>query len=154
MRKHLLLLLSVLLTAISVNAQAVDTNPGHAPDVVLDNHRPLIKKKDKAPTSRTVSGKVVDENGQPIDGALVTLTNTKTNEKTQVTTKKGGRYNFEDVSFDIDYQLQARYKGQLTEQRKLSQYDRNAVVVRILELVSGPDQSSEAKKEPPSEPKK
>src|SRR5689334_6278181 len=93
-------------------AQAYDPNPvRHQPDATLDNHRPLIKKKEKAPTSRTVTGKVVDEGGQPIEGAMVTVTNTKTNEKTNFFTKKDGRYNFEDLSFTIDYDLVARYKN-------------------------------------------
>src|SRR5258707_118350 len=60
--------------AVAAAQQTQDTNPGRSPDVFLDNHRPLIQKKDKAPTSRTVSGHVVDDAGTPLDGALVTLT--------------------------------------------------------------------------------
>lgn len=118
----------------SANAQTTDPNPGHSPDVFLDNHRPLNPKKDKAPTSRYVSGKVVDDTGQPLDGALVTLTNSKTKEKNTVFTKRDGRYNFEDVSFTIDYQLQARYKDLSSDVRNLSQYDHTANVVRILQV--------------------
>ena len=133
-------------------AQAYDPNPvRNQPDATLDNHRPLIKKKEKAPTSRTVTGKVVDESGQPLEGAMVTVTNTKTNEKTNFFTKKDGRYNFEDLSFTIDYDLQARYKNLKSEPRKLSQYDRTANVVRILEIDSSAAQApaAEAKKENP-----
>ncbi len=141
--------------AALANAQAADSNPGHAPDVVLDNHRPLIQKKGKPPVSRTVTGKVVDDTGQPLEGALVTLTNTKTNDKTQVITKKEGRYNFDDVSFNIDYQLQARYKDLISDTRNLSQYDHMANVVRILQVGPAPDSpKAEAKKETSPETKK
>jgi len=129
-----LLLPSALVLAGLAGAQATNTNPANAPDVFLDNHRPLVKKKDKAPTSRDVSGKVVDISGQPISGALVTLTNTKTNAKVTFVTKTDGRYNFGDLSFTIDYELQAKLKDAATETRKISQYDRNPSVVRILEL--------------------
>jgi Carboxypeptidase regulatory-like domain len=152
-----LLLAAVVAAALAAlaNAQSTETNPAQAPNVYLDNHRPLIKKKEKAPTARTVSGKVVDDTGQPLGGAIVTLTNTKTKNKTQVITKNDGRYNFEDVSFDIDYELQARYKASLSDTRKLSQYDRMASAVRILQI--DPDSNSpntEAKKETPPETKK
>jgi carboxypeptidase family protein len=141
--------------AVLANAQNAETNPAHAPDVYLDNHRPLIQKKGKPPTARTVSGKVVDDTGQPLSGAIVTLTNTKTNDKKQVITKAGGRYNFEDVSFDIDYELRARYKTSLSDVRKLSQYDRMSSVVRILQIdPNSPGAEAEAKKETPPETKK
>src|SRR3954469_359698 len=129
------LLLSVLALVAGASGQATNNNPvTNSPDVFLDNHRPLNKKKDKAPTSRDVSGKVVDISGQPIEGALVTLTNNKTNSKVTFITKTDGRYNFDDLSFTIDYQLQAKFKETTTEPRKISQYDRNPSVVRILEL--------------------
>ncbi|MBV8808730.1 MAG: carboxypeptidase regulatory-like domain-containing protein [Acidobacteriaceae bacterium] len=125
--------------AVGANAQqGTDPNTAHAPDVYLDNHRPLIQKKQKAPTSRTVTGQVVDDSGAPLEGALVILTNKKTNEKTQFFTKKDGRYVFEDLSFTIDYEVQAKYKDQSSEPRKLSQYDRTAKVVRILEVADAP----------------
>lgn len=154
---HRLLFMTVTTAVIAASAfaQAQDSNPAHAP-VFLDNHRP--PKKGKAPTTRSVKGKVVDASGQPLEGALVTLTDTKTNEKRTFITKQDGRYNFEDLSFTIDYQLQARYKDADSEPRKLSQYDRTADTVRILDIA--PTSSSttqppaaQAKKEEP-EPKR
>src|SRR5438045_9739571 len=104
-----LLFATVTIAAITAtaSAQSSDPNPAHAPSVFLGNHRPP-NKKDKAPTSRSVNGKVVDGSGQPLDGALVTLTDTKSNEKRTFITKLDGRYNFEDLSLTVDYQLQAR----------------------------------------------
>jgi hypothetical protein len=143
-----LLLPSALVLAGLAGAQATNNNPANQPDVFLDNHRPIVKKKDKAPTSRDVSGKVVDVSGQPISGALVTLTNTKTNSKVTFITKNDGRYSFGDLSFTIDYQLQAKFKDSTTDPRKISQYDRNPSVVRILELDdSAKPHSEEAKRD-------
>lgn len=126
------------------------TNTGSTkpPEVFLDNHRPLInKKKDKAPTSRDLTGKVIDSSGQGIEGALVTLTNTKTNAKTTFITKRDGRFNFDDLSLTIDYQLQARFKEATTEPRNISQYDPNTRIVRILQMGSA---SEDAKTTAPS----
>jgi len=144
-----LLLPSALVLAGLAGAQATTNNPiSNKPEVLLDNHRPLNKKKDKAPTSRDVSGKVVDVSGRPIEGALVTLTNTNTNSKVTFITKSDGRYSFGDLSFTIDYQLQAKLKDASTEPRKISQYDRNPSVVRILELDdSAKPHADEAKRE-------
>jgi hypothetical protein len=94
-------------------------------------------KKEKAPTSRTVTGQVVDESGQALQGAMVTLTDKKTNEKTNFFTKKDGHYQFADLSFTIDYEVQARYKDKASEVRKLSQYDTTPRPIRFLEIKTG-----------------
>jgi hypothetical protein len=104
------------------------------PDVFLDNHRPLNQKKEKAPTSRTVSGTVTDDTGQPLEGALVTLLDVKSNERRTFFTKKDGRYIFEDLAFTSDYEVVAKWKKLVSETRKLSQYDHTAKVVRLLQV--------------------
>jgi hypothetical protein len=124
--------------ALTAGAQQTNTNPADTPTVFLDNHRPLTQKKGKEPTARTVSGQVVDDSGTPLEGAVVTVTNTKTHEKETFFTKKGGRYSFDDLSFSVDYEVQAKYKNLLSEARKLSQYDRTPRPVRILEIGSAP----------------
>ena len=121
-----------LLIAGLSSAQGVqDPNPSKKPPTFLGGPK---YKKDKTPTSRFLKGTVVDESGKPLEGALVTLTNTKSNEKTTFITKKDGRYNFADLSFTIDYGLQAKYKNQESASRKLSQYDRTAEITRVLEV--------------------
>jgi hypothetical protein len=139
--------------AFAAGGQTTDSNPGHSPDVFLDNHRPLIEKKGKAPTSRTATGQVVDDSGQPLEGALVTLTDTRTKEKRTFFTKKDGRYQFEDLSFSIDYELKARWKTLSSDERKLSQYDHAPKIVRILEVTTPEGvpaaPNTQAKKEEP-----
>ncbi|MGI8962363.1 MAG: carboxypeptidase-like regulatory domain-containing protein [Bryobacteraceae bacterium] len=136
----------------TASAQVTDSNPAHTPSVFLGNKRPP-NKKDKKPTSRSVIGKVVDGSGQPLEGALVTVTDTKAEEKRTFITKKDGRYNFDNLSFTVDYQLQARYKDAVSEPRKLSQYDRTADMVRILDVATTASPTTEAKKEE-GEPKR
>jgi hypothetical protein len=152
-RLLLLLALATVTASLTIAQQATTATPDRTPDVYLDNHRPLIQKKDKPPSSRTVTGKVVDVTGQPLEGAIVTLTNGKTHERTEFITKRGGRFNFDDVSFTIDYEVQARYKNLSSELRKVSQYDRTAKVVRILQIEPSPSPATEAKKETPPEAK-
>ena len=141
--------------AVTATPQQQEPNPAQTPDVFLDNHRPLIQKKEKNPTSRTVTGQVVDDTGQPLEGALVTLTDEKTKEKRTFFTKKGGRYQFEDLAFTNDYSVQARWKTFLSGERKLSQYDHTAKIVRILQVATpeGPQAAApaaEAKKDDPA----
>jgi hypothetical protein len=128
--------LSFLCAIACAAQQKTDSVPSRAPDVFLDNHRPLIQKKGKPATTRTVSGQVVDDSGQQLEGALVTLTDTQTKESKKYFTKKDGRYSFDDLSFSIDYQLQAHWKNLTSDQRKLSQYDHAPKIVRILEITT------------------
>lgn len=95
----------------------------------------------------------MDDSGTPLAGALVTITNTKTHEKENFFTKKDGHYSFEDLSFAIDYEVQAKFKDLSSDTRKLSQYDHSPRLVRILQIGSAPalNQSvtAEAKKDEP-----
>jgi hypothetical protein len=150
--KSVRLLFALATIAATASAQATDPNPAHAPSVFLGNKRPS-NKKEKTPTSRSVTGKVVDTSGQPLEGALVTVTDSRAGEKRTYITKKDGHYDFDNLSFTVDYQLQARYKDGVSEPRKLSQYDRTVNMVRILDVATPPTPATEAKKEEP-EPKK
>jgi hypothetical protein len=105
-------------------------------------------KKDKTPTSRSLRGTVTDDTGQPMSGALVTLVDDSTKDKLTFITKKDGKFNFADLSFNKDYEVAARYQNQVSTPRKLSQYDHTPDIVRILQL-----QEPEAKSAPASPPK-
>lgn len=150
-------LLCGFLMAFAALAQQPAPTPGPTPEgnapVFLDNHRPLNQKKEKNPTTRTVTGQVVDDSGQPLEGALVTLVDGKTKERRDYFTKKDGRYKFEDLSFSVDYHLQAKWKTLTSDERKLSQYDHTARIVRLLEVTtpegSAPPSNSEAKTDKP-----
>ncbi len=123
-----------ILSAAGAQTPAPSTQTENDHPVFLDNHRPLIQKKDKAPTSRTVVGTVTDDTGRPLEGALVTLTELKNNEKKTFFTKKDGKYSFEDLAFTEDFQVQAKWKALISEPRKLSQYDHSPKAVRLLQV--------------------
>ena len=146
------LLAGLLIGLGVVSASAQQTQDTRPPDVFLDNHRPLNPKKEKNPTTRTVTGQVVDDSGQPLEGALVTLLDDKTKERHEYFTKKDGRYKFEDLRFSVDYQLKAKWKNLVSDERKLSQYDHTARIVRLLEVTTPegtPPPPSEAKTDKP-----
>lgn len=127
----------VLSALLSPGQQAVDptANTHVKDDATFGNKKPA--KREKAPTSRTLTGQVTDETGQALEGAMVTLTDKKTNERTSFFTKKDGRYQFEGLDFNKDYELQARYKNFSSGSRKVSQFDAAPRPVRILEVNTG-----------------
>jgi hypothetical protein len=131
--KSILAISSLFFGIVSAASAQVPTDP-KTPDVFLDNNRPLIQKKGKPPTARTVTGTVTDDTGRPLEGALVTLTEVKTNEKKTFFTKKDGRYSFTDLAFTEDFTVQAKWKAMISEERKLSQYDHSARAVRLLQV--------------------
>ncbi len=137
-------LATLALTLLCIAQQTVDPALNSHPKDNATFGNQKNPKKEKAPTSRTVTGQVVDENGQALEGALVTLTDKKTNERTDFFTKKDGRYQFADLSFTIDYEVQARYKEKSSEVRKLSQYDTTPRPVRFLEIKTGAGTASAA----------
>jgi hypothetical protein len=104
---------------------------------ILGNDRP--PKDKKAPTTRSVKGKVTDDTGKPLDHALVTLTNEDTHVSLTFFSKAGGQYYFDDLSFTTDYKLIAEYKGGKSPVRILSQYDRSPNIVRILQIEASAD---------------
>lgn len=122
-----------------------DTNPYHGKSATFGTTRPPFPKKEKAPTSRKVKGIVTDDSGKPLSGAMVTLTNKKTKEHVEFFTKKDGRYHFEDLSFTIDYQVQAAYQGRHSKAKPISQYDHTASMVRMLDIPSGAASAKEKK---------
>lgn len=136
---------SIALSAGLLTAQISDPNPAQKPNVFLGNGPK--DKKEKRATSRYLRGTVTDDSGKPLEGALVTLLNTKDGVKTTYITKKDGRYSFSDLSFTNDYEVAARFKNQQSEPRKLSQYDRTVSIVRILQVGEPASSADAAKKD-------
>lgn len=136
--RHSLLLLAAIATLIVPAGLHAQTDPKS--NVFLGGDKP---KKEKTPTSRSVKGTVIDADGKPLDGALVTLTNGDTHESTTYITKKDGRYNFDGLSFTTDYKLAAQYRSGKSDLKTLSQYDRTPYIVRMLAIAT-PDKSAHA----------
>ncbi|MGB9606080.1 MAG: carboxypeptidase-like regulatory domain-containing protein [Bryobacteraceae bacterium] len=86
-------------------------------------------KEEEAPT-RSVEGVVTDPDGNPVEGAVVQLKNTKTLQIRSFITRKDGAYAFHGVSTDVDYELKAEHQGRSSDVRRLSVFDsrRKAVI--------------------------
>src|SRR5579884_3853079 len=79
-------------------------------------------KEDKS-RLRELTGIVKDEAGNPIEGAVVRMKDTKTGRVIDYITKSDGAYQFHELDMDIDYELTAQRKGYDDAAKKLSKYD-------------------------------
>lgn len=95
---------------------------------------PLMAKRRKPPTSKTVVGQVLDPSGNGIMGAAVEMTNLTTGKKTAIYAGAGGHFTFTDLKFTQDYQFRAHYKGQSSEIRKVSSWDTRTNLVLNLHI--------------------
>ncbi|HMD85458.1 MAG TPA: carboxypeptidase-like regulatory domain-containing protein [Terriglobia bacterium] len=79
--------------------------------------------KDKVPTSRIVSGVVIDPAENPIQGAMIELTDLQTKKVLDIYSQGGGQYQFTNLRFDHDYTVKATYKNSSSEVRQVSSID-------------------------------
>jgi Carboxypeptidase regulatory-like domain len=95
---------------------------------------PLMAKRRKPPTSKTVTGQVFDASDNAIAGAAVEMTNLTTGKTTAIYVGPDGRFTFTDIKLTEDYQFRARYKGQSSEVRKVSSWDTRTSLVLNLHI--------------------
>jgi hypothetical protein len=101
--KNASLIAGALLLVISVVAAA-------APD-----------KKDKQ-EGRLLYGKVLDKQDNPVAGAIVYLTNTRTHAVKTYIIGQDGTYRFPGLS-SVDYEVYAQYNGHKSDTKSVSQFD-------------------------------
>jgi hypothetical protein len=101
--KNASLIAGALLLVISVVASA-------APD-----------KKDKQ-EGRLLYGKVLDKQDNPVAGAIVYLTNTRTHAVKTYIIGQDGTYRFPGLS-SVDYEVYAQYNGHKSDTKSVSQFD-------------------------------
>jgi len=94
----------------------------------------LAAKKQKAPTTKTVSGKVMDQADNGIGGAEVTLKNVQTGKTIAIYAEADGQYQFTDLDPHDDYEIQANSKGVASDVRKVSTFDTRWKVVLNLTI--------------------
>ena len=85
-------------------------------------------------TVRSVEGVVTGADGNPAPGAVVYLTNTKTQQIRTYNSGEQGQYVFHGLSADIDYQLKAQRQGASSVVRNLSAFDSRRKAVIDLKL--------------------
>lgn len=78
-------------------------------------------KKDK-PQGRLLYGKVLDPQDNPVAGAIVYLTNTRTHAVKTYIVGQEGTYRFPGLS-TVDYEVYAQYNGHKSDTKSVSQFD-------------------------------
>jgi hypothetical protein len=101
--KNACLIVGAFLVVISVAARA-------APD-----------KKDK-PQGRLLLGKVLDQQDNPVVGAIVYVTNMRTHAVKTYIVSQEGTYRFPGLS-TVDYEVYAQYNGHKSDTKSVSQFD-------------------------------
>jgi len=90
-------------------------------------------KKEKS-TGRLVLGKVLDRQDNPLPGAYVYLTNTRTRSVKTYIVNQDGTYRFPALSTAIDYEIYAEYKGHKSDTKSVSQFDDRSQVYLDLRI--------------------
>jgi hypothetical protein len=72
--------------------------------------------------TRALRGRVTDEQGHALIGAIVQLQNNSTLWIRSYITQSNGLYHFEDLSSSDSYQVQAKYKGISSQTKVLSRF--------------------------------
>lgn len=100
---------------------------------------PLMARRQKLPTTKTVIGQVFNASDNGIVGAAVEMKDLTTGKTLAIYTGPQGRYTFTGLSLMEDYQFRARYKGQTSEVRKVSSWDSRTKMVINLHIPAPKD---------------
>ena len=129
-----------ILSVLMLDAQSkTQGDPTYRPSPMYSKSEK--KKMDKF---RMVHGIVKDQNDNPLSGALVNLKNLKTNQLLTFITKADGKYMFDGLSREQDYQISASFSGKSTPVKKLSHYDPQTNSMRILSFAEQDEDSVQA----------
>jgi uncharacterized protein (UPF0333 family) len=79
--------------------------------------------KDKGESGRLLTGKVVDRQESPLDGAVVYLSNTRTRAVKTYIVGNDGVYRFPALSLSVDYEVYAQFNGRKSDTKTVSQFD-------------------------------
>ena len=104
----------VILTAIAVAAPKPSPSP-----------------KDE-PQSKVLTGRVLDQGDNPVAGAVVYLTNTRTRAVKTYIAGREGDYRFPGIASNTDYEIYAQSQGHKSDPKSVSQFDsRNQINVNL-----------------------
>jgi len=93
----------------------------------------LQAKKPAPPTTKTISGAVLDQFNNGISGASVMLLDLETHKTDAMYSGANGAYAFSGLSPNDDYRLQASYKNITSGVRHVSSLDsRTEIVVNLI----------------------
>lgn len=87
-------------------------------------------------TGRLLTGKVVDKAGEPLQDAVIYLTNTHTKAIKTYIAGPDGAFRFPGLSMNVDYEIFAQYKGHKSDTRTVSQFDNRPRVSMNLQIAA------------------
>jgi hypothetical protein len=90
-------------------------------------------KKDKS-TGRLLSGKVLDQQDNPVVNAVVYLTNTRNRAVKTYIVSTDGTYRFPALSAAVDYEVYAQLNGKKSDTKSVSQFDDRSEVYIVLRV--------------------
>ena len=90
-------------------------------------------KKDK-PQGRLLLGKVLDQQDNPVAGAIVYLTNTRTHAVKSYIVGPDGTYRFPGLSAAADYEVYAQRNNAKSDTKSVSQFDDRSQVYIDLKI--------------------
>jgi hypothetical protein len=92
-------------------------------------------KKDK-PQGRLLFGKVLDQQDNPVVGAIVYVTNVRTHAVKSYIVGEDGTYRFPSLSATVDYEVYAQHNNNKSDTKSVSQFDDRAQVSLNLKINS------------------
>jgi hypothetical protein len=91
-------------------------------------------EKDKGDGGRLLLGKVLDHQDNPLPGAIVYLSNTRTQTVKTYIVGADGSYRFPALSPNIDYEVYAQHKGHKSDTKTVSSFDNRPQVNILLKI--------------------
>ncbi len=80
-------------------------------------------EKEKSDSGRMLTGKVVDQQENPLPNAVVYLSNSRTRAVKTYIVSQDGAYRFPALSPNIDYEVYAQFQGKKSDTKTVSQFD-------------------------------
>jgi hypothetical protein len=77
----------------------------------------------KADSGRTLAGKVIDKQDNPLPDAVVYLSNTRTQAVKSYIAGSDGAYHFPELSPNTDYEVYAQFNGKKSDTKTISHFD-------------------------------
>lgn len=118
---------------------------GAARSPSLGNWTPGKKEKPRDPNIRNLQGQVLLPDDTPAEGAVVKLKNMKTLQVRSFITQKGGKYTFQNLSRNVDYEIQSDFKDLSSSTRSLTIFDSRYDPIINLKLESGKTKKDDGK---------
>jgi Carboxypeptidase regulatory-like domain len=86
---------------------------------------------------KSVDGKVIGSNDQPLSEAIVYLKNSKTGDIKSFISSSDGSYRFGQLSPDIDYEIWSEYHGRKSSVKTVSSFDSKKLTSYVLKVDIG-----------------